>query len=290
MSGLRQIPRRSLYRRSGRCHLRRNGWEEVIPIVTGERRLHRREAVWTLSILLLGCRQGSSAQNRPLRIAAASDVEPVFSALAEHYRQTTGREVVLSFSASGVLAKQIEHGAPFDLYVSASDEHIARLRKKGRLVPSTIRPYGRGQLALWKTGDGPLPNSLRQLAEHPNLRIAIANPEHAPYGAAAVAALRSAGVYEQFSRRLVIAENVRQAQMFTESGNTDLSIIARSLAGRSGRFVEIPLNLHPPIVQTLAAVSGGNEAQAREFADLLDTSLGRQLLRDSGFLPPPSGL
>ncbi len=258
--------------------------------MTAERGLHRREALWTLGLALIGCRQGGESQNRPLRVAAASDVEPVFSALADHYRQKTGREVVLSFAASGVLAKQIEHGAPFDVYVSASEEHVARLRKKSRLVPSTIRPYARGQLALWTMGDGPLPGSLRELGEHPNLRIAIANPEHAPYGAAAVAALRSVGVYDKLLRRLVFAENVRQAQIFTESGNTDVSIIARSLAGRAGRFIEVPLGLHPPIVQMLAVVAGGNEAQAKDFVDLLETPIGRQLLRDSGFLPPADGL
>jgi len=239
-----------------------------------------------LGLVLCHCRKQSATTIQPLRVAAASDVEPVFGALCESYKQKTGRDVVLSFASSGALAKQIEHGAPFDLFVSASEEHIARLRKKGRLVPSTIRSYARGQLALWTAGDGQLPGSLAELVAAPNLRIAVANPEHAPYGSAAVSALRSLGLYEKVRARLVFAENVRQAQLFTESGNTDVSIIARSLAGRSGRFVEVPLVLHPPINQTLAVIKGGDETHAAELAELLDTPQGRRLLRDSGFLPP----
>lgn len=285
--GRRQILGRSLYRLRGRCHLRADVEKGNIPTVTSLCHPSRRDALCALlGLLTLGCRRQAGAENTPLRVAAASDVEPVFSALADLYRQKSGREVVLSFAASGALAKQIEHGAPFDLFVSASQEHIERLRKKGRLLPATIRPYARGQLALWTAGDGPLPGSLSALVTQSSLRIAIANPEHAPYGAAAVAALRTLGIYDKAGRRLVFAENVRQAQLFTESGNTDVSIIARSLAGRSGRFVEVPLHLHPPIIQTLAVIAGGDEKHAQEFAELLDTPDGRRLLRDSGFLPP----
>jgi molybdate transport system substrate-binding protein len=248
----------------------------------------RRHALLALaSLLTLACQKHSqSPTERPLRIAAAADVEPVFTSLAEQYRKKFGREVVLSFAASGALAKQIEHGAPFDLFVSASEAQIERLRSKGRLRPDSIRRYARGQLTIWTAGDGPLPQSLAELASRTSLRIALAHPEHAPYGQAAVAALRQAGVYDAVSRRLVFAENVRQAQQFAESGNTDVAIIARSLAGRSGRFVEIPLSLHPPIVQSLAVVADGDERAASDFTALLFDPPGRLLLRDSGFLPP----
>jgi molybdate transport system substrate-binding protein len=250
--------------------------------------MNRRHALLSLaSLLSLACQTRSkSPTERPLRIAAAADVEPVFTSLAEEYRKKFGREVVLSFAASGALAKQIEHGAPFDLFVSASEAHIERLRSKGRLRPDSIRRYARGQLTIWTAGDGPLPQSLTELASRTSLRIALANPEHAPYGQAAVAALRQAGVYDAVSRRLVFAENVRQAQQFAESGNTDVAIIARSLAGRSGRFVEIPLSLHPPIVQSLAVISEGDERAATDFTAMLFDPPGRLLLRDSGFLPP----
>ena len=249
--------------------------------------MNRRSALfsicWTVSV---ACSKSTQTPGvRPLRVAAAADVEPVFAVLAERFRQKFGREVVLSFAASGVLTKQLEHGAPFDLFASASSEHIERLRKKGRLRPQSIREYARGQLSIWTAGDGPLPQSLAELALTPNLRIAVANPEHAPYGQAAVSALRKVGVFEGLSRRLIYAENVRQAQQFAESGNADLAIIARSLAGRSGRFVEVPLNLHPPIVQSLAVIADGEEGPAADFAELLFSAEGRRLLRDSGFLP-----
>ncbi len=252
-----------------------------------EATLSRRSMLLALgeALLCFGCAKRSQSA-RPLRVAAAADVEPVFSALTEPFRQKTGREVVLSFAASGVLSRQLEHGAPFDLFVSASREHIDRLHKKGRLVPGSIREYARGQLAIWTAGDGPLPQSLTELGSSHGLRIAVANPEHAPYGQAAVAALRTLGVFDALKRRLIYAENVRQAQQFAESGNADVAIIARSLAGRSGRFVEVPIGLHPAIVQTLAVVIGGDELAASEFADQLFASDGRRLLRESGFLPP----
>lgn len=249
--------------------------------------MNRRSALfsicWTVSFACSKSTQTPSV--RPLRVAAAADVEPVFAVLAERFRHKFGREVVLSFAASGVLTKQLEHGAPFDLFASASSEHIERLRQKGRLRPQSIRDYARGQLTIWTAGDGPLPLSLAALAQTPRLRIAVANPEHAPYGQAAVTALRKVGVYEGLSRQLIYAENVRQAQQFAESGNADLAIIARSLAGRSGRFVEVPLTLHPPIVQSLAVIAGGEEGPAADFAELLFSTEGRRLLRDSGFLP-----
>lgn len=250
--------------------------------------MNRRQALlslcWTVSFACTKSTQSANA--RPLRVAAAADVEPVFSVLAERFRQKYGREVVLSFAASGVLAKQIEHGAPFDLFASASSEHIARLHKKGRLRPDSARDFARGQLTIWTAGNGPLPQSLAELAVTPKLRIAIANPEHAPYGQAAVAALRKAGVFEGLSRRLIYAENVRQAQQFAESGNADVALIARSLAGSSGRFVEVPLTLHPPIVQSIAVIAGGEEGPALDFAELLFSTDGRRLLRDSGFQAP----
>lgn len=248
----------------------------------------RRHAVLALCWTVFGscAKKPQNPTERPLRIAAAADVEPVFSALATLYRKQHGREVVISFAASGSLAKQIEHGAPFDLFASASGDHIERLAKKGRVRTESIRSYARGRLTIWTAGSGKLPQSLAELATLPNIRVAVANPEHAPYGQAAVAALQRAGVYDGLARRLVFAENVRQAQQFAESGNTELAIIARSLAGRSGRFVEIPLSLHPPIVQSLAVITGGDEARASEFAELLFSPDGRRLLRDSGFLPP----
>lgn len=270
-----------LRRGSELAMLRRSAMTEAKP--------SRRSVLLALhaAMLTVGCAKKSPVV-RALRVAAAADVEPVFSALAESFRQKYGREVVLSFAASGALAKQIEHGAPFDLFASASQAHIDRLHKKGRLVPGSIREYARGQLAIWTTEDRPLPQSLQELSQSPSLRVSIANPEHAPYGQAAEAALRTLGVFDALKRRLIYAENVRQAQQFAESGNADVAIIARSLAGRLGRFVEVPISLHPPIVQTLAVLSGGDEAAASAFAGELFQREGRRLLRDSGFLPPAS--
>lgn len=258
---------------------------EMVRVFSKNLGMNRRCALATLLSIGAACSRKDNAQSRPLRVAAASDLEPVFALLAEPYRQKKQHAVVFSFAASGVLASQIEHGAPFDLFVSASQTHIDALRKKKRLVPSSIRVYAQGQLALWAQLAHPIP-SLEDLASDARLRIALANPEHAPYGAAAVAALRSLGIYERVKPRLVFAENVRQAQLFTESGNTHVSIIARSLAGGSGHFLEIPRTLHPPILQSLGIVAGQDETRAQAFVDLLESQEGQQHLREAGFLSP----
>lgn len=243
---------------------------------------------------------------RPLRVAAAADVEPAFAALAARYEQKTGRQIVFTFAGSGPLAQQIEAGAPYDLYAAANEVLVEKLVKSGRIVKDSARPYARGRLALWvpvpapasgETAAGSDSLTLAGLASPRFRRVALANPEHAPYGQAAVAALRSVGVYEELQARLVYAENVRQAQQYAATGNADAVIGAYSLlrGERRGVVVEVPAALHPPLVQRLGVVAGPGSAQAgadadergaRELADFILGSEGQRILEASGFLPP----
>jgi molybdate transport system substrate-binding protein len=249
----------------------------------------------------LGCRDRQAkapAGARDLRVAAAADLEPAFRALGSRYRDLHGRQVVFSFAGSQALAQQIRHGAPFDLYAAASVTHIEALQEEGRLVPGSLLRYARGTLVLWA---GPasdpqrapsqpgrsLPATVAALVEPQYRRIALANPEHAPYGLAAVQALRTAGVYDALSSRLVFGENVRQAQQFVATGNAEVVMGAQALAIASGGdYTVVPQALYTPLVQALGIVRGGDEAAAAQFAALLQSAQGQAILARFGFAPP----
>ncbi len=225
-------------------------------------------------------------------MAAAADLETTLTELGPLYRRDTGREVVFSFGSSGLLARQIAQGAPYDLFCAASADYVDGLVKQGRIDPGSRTPYARGRLCLLSRQGGPSLAGLEDLTRKDVERIAIANPEHAPYGRAAVAALRSAGIYDQVKDRLVFGENVRQAMQYAESGNVEAALVACSLvprgatllaARRLGPAVELPEALHGPILQVLGVVRGGDEGGARHFVALLLSPAGRDMLRRHGF-------
>jgi molybdate transport system substrate-binding protein len=234
---------------------------------------------------LVACRGGQKPQSRALRGAAAADLEPAFSEVAAQFLARFGRPIVWSFASSGGLAQQIEHGAPFDLYASASGELVTRLVQHSRLVPGSQRSFARGRLALWARAGVVPPTGLQELARPGLGRIALANPEHAPYGQAAMAALRASGMYPQVRARLVFAENVRQALQYAETGNADIAMTALTLAQRQGAYTVVPAAAHPPIIQALGVVRGGDEAGATELANFICGEPGQAILRRHGFEP-----
>jgi molybdate transport system substrate-binding protein len=245
----------------------------------------RRQLLGGALLGLAACRGASG--RRALRGAAAADLEPAFTEVAEQFFRHTGRHVVWSFASSGQLAQQLEHGAPFDLYASANGALVERLGQRGRLVAQSRRDFARGRLALWARPGVVPPTGLTDLVRPGLGRIALANPEHAPYGQAAVAALRAAGIYEAVRPRLVFAENVRQALQFAQTGNTDIAITALTLAQRQGAYTVVPATAHPPLIQALGVIRGGDEVGATQLADFLCGAAGQAILRRHGFEPVP---
>jgi molybdate transport system substrate-binding protein len=240
-----------------------------------------------------GAGQGESQPGalRPLRVAAAADLEPAFTEIGRRFsaQSPRSRKVVFSFASSAALAQQVRQGAPFDLFAAANAVLVDELARTGQIVRGTNRPYARGRLVLFSknaAGVAPLPESISALCDPRYTRIAIANPEHAPYGQAAMQALRAAGVQSELRKRLVFAENVRQAHQYVETGNADVAIGALSLAiaaGQAGRYVIVPESLYAPLVQVLGVVSGGDEAGAARFADLVLDQEGQATLARHGF-------
>jgi molybdate transport system substrate-binding protein len=241
-------------------------------------------------LVLQGCASSTSNQPQPeLIVAAAADLSSAFSEIAKSFEAETGAHIRLSFGSSGNLAKQIELGAPFDVFASANIEFVDRLAARDLIAPNTRRIYGEGRICIWQRKDNPIHiETLADLARQDVRRIAIANPEHAPYGAAAIEALRGAGVYDQVKSKLVFAENVAQARQYVESGDTDAGIIARSISDHpNGRWTLIDSSLHRPIKQAICITRlTKNEELARRFLDFVTGPQGRSVLKQYGFTLP----
>jgi molybdate transport system substrate-binding protein len=216
-----------------------------------------------------------------LVISAAADLAPLrteLTALAARHNL----RVQFTFGSSGLLARQIQQGAPYDVYLSANESFVSNLASQGRLVSGTGRVYAYGRLALWSKI--PLKGLERLLS--PEIRhVAIANPQHAPYGAAARQALERQGLWERIQPKLVYGENVRQALQFAESGNAEAAIVAWSLVIHRGGVL-LPAAWHDPLRQAGAVVSGSRaQPQAIRFLDLFSSPEGIAVLRRYGFEP-----
>jgi molybdate transport system substrate-binding protein len=173
-----------------------------------------------------------------------------------------------------------------DVFAAASVDFIDELEQKGLIVPDTKVVYARGRITLWTRKDSQLKvEKISDLASDDVKRIAIANPDHAPYGTAAREALQSAGIWDAVKGKLVYGDNIRQTLQFAETGNVDVAIVALSLSKQSdGRWTLIPAELHKPINQALAVIKGTKDEQtARAFAGFIAGPDGQSILAKYGF-------
>jgi len=224
-----------------------------------------------------------------LTVSAAADLTPAFEELAKLFVDESGIKVTFNFGSTGQLTQQIEQGAPVDLLAAANVSFVDELERQNLILSDTRALYARGRITLWTRNDSPLKlEHLDDLAQPEVRRIAIANPEHAPYGEAARQALQSAGIWDRVSSRLVFGENISQALQYAETGNVDAAIVALSLSVNSkGRWVLISDQLHQPLNQALAVIrSTRHEAEARRFASFINSPRGRTIMRKYGFILP----
>lgn len=231
----------------------------------------------------------SFAADRKLTIAGASDLSLAFKEIAREFEKYTGFKVVLSLGSTGMLARQIEQGAPFDAFFAANRKFVEELEKGGHILPGTVELYAEGRIVIAvNSASGLKITRLEDLKKNNITRIAIANPEHAPYGLSAMEALKSVGLWDELRPKLVYGENIRQALQFVESGNAGAGIIARSIADAPGiDYVEVPSSLHKPISQAAGVVSSSNEKDgARAFIKFVNGPKGSSIMKKYGFLPP----
>jgi molybdate transport system substrate-binding protein len=164
-----------------------------------------------------GCRR--SVSPAPLTVAAASDLTAAFEELGRDFESATKTKVVFVFGSTGMLTRQIENGAPFDLFAAANVSYIDELDQKGLIIPDSKAVYARGRITLWTTNESTLRlQGIEDLARPEVQRIAIANPDHAPYGLAAKQALQSAGVWDRVQPKLVYGDNIRQTLQYAQTG------------------------------------------------------------------------
>ena len=244
---------------------------------------------FTLVLLIasLGCGGANSedAGRARLRIAAASDLRNAFPKLAERFEQKTGIKVTPTFGASGQLAAQITQGAPFDLFLAANQAFVDDLATKGLIEPDSVRPYARGSLVLAVYRDfADRVRSLEDLTKPIVKKIALANPDTAPYGKAGKQALERAGLLKQLEPKIVLAESVGQALIYAQKGDAEAALIGRAIASASEiRVVEINADLYSPIIQALGIVSSSKRtAEARTFAEFVLGEDGQRILAEYG--------
>lgn len=223
-----------------------------------------------------------------LRIAAASDLQAALPRLAEGFRAKSGIAITPTFLSSGLLAQQIKQGAPYDVFLSADEAFVRGLARGGSIRPESVRNYGQGSLVLAvyrEAGNGV--GSLADLARPEVKKIALANPETAPYGKAGKQALERAGLWEKLQPKIVIAESVRQALLYAQKGDAEAALVGRAIAKiPEVRTVEIEASLYDPIVQALGIVADSSrQADAGAFVAFVLGGEGQAILKEFGFKP-----
>ena len=243
------------------------------------------------SILLPLC---CTAQPHPsarseVTVAAAANLIDVFQQIGPEFEAESGIHPVFSFASTAQLTQQIENSAPFDVFAAADSEHVAQLDQKHLLLPGSRAVYATGVLALWIP-----PGSKARLSRPQELTsadvkvIAIAKPELAPYGQAAVDTLQHLKIWDHVKSKVVYAENINMAKQYGVSGNADAVLTAYSLVLKeSGKVIRVDENLHQPISQELGIVANSAHADdARKFVNFLVNGKGRDILANFGYQVP----
>jgi molybdate transport system substrate-binding protein len=225
-----------------------------------------------------------------LTVAAASSLSFPLKEAAADFEKRSGARLRVSFGSTGTLTSQIRNGAPFDLFLSADTSRVEELEKAGHVVPGSVRVYALGRLVLVvNNASGIEATGLKNVLMDPGIkRVAIANPDHAPYGAAAVEALKAASLWEGVRPKLVYGENIRQTLRFVQTGNAQAGIVSLSIADVPGvSYLQIDAFLHSPIEQAAGVVAASRAKElAKRFLEYLTGPEGAAIMQKYGFVQP----
>ncbi len=252
--------------------------------------MNARKPIWVLLVAFI-CQLCAGQE---ITVAAAADLQSAMQELAARFEKQTGKTVKVIYGSSGNFFQQIRNGAPFDMFFSANLDYPKKLEASGLTEPGSYYPYARGKIVIWvPTGSKiDLSSGVQALLNPSVKKIAIANPQHAPYGQAAVAALQKQNVYDRLKDKFVLGENVSQTASFVVSGAADAGIVALSLAlspnmKDKGRYVAVPDSDYPPIEQACVILGQSkNKETAKQFLSFLKTPAAGELLRSYGFEVP----
>ena len=244
----------------------------------------------TAVVLVTSAACGGGSSGRPeVTVAGAADLQFAFQDIGALFEEQCGCKVTFMFGSSGNLAVQIENGLPADVFASANIAYVDGLREKGLILDDTQQLYAVGRIVLAVNKDsGVQAETLSDLLKPEVKRVAIANPDHAPYGVAAMQALQSEGIWEDLEPRLVYGENVRQALQYIQTGDAQAGIVALSVAAVPEiSYTLIDDSLHQPLRQSLAVLRRTSQEQlARDFIAFVNGSQGRPIMKKYGFLLP----
>ena len=238
-----------------------------------------------------GTGAGTGRKGEPLRVAAAADLAVAFGEVGAEFEKSSGKKVEFSFGSTGLLAKQIAEGAPYDVLAAANMTYVDDVVRANACDGSTKRLYARGRIVLWASDRATLPATLEGLRDPKYTKVALANPEHAPYGLAAQQAMAKSGIWADLRPRAVYGENVQATMMFAQSGNAEIAIVALSLAvNAGGGYLPIDAELHAPLDQAMVVckggAGGGKPNEARAFIEFVTSEPGHAIMRKYGFLLP----
>ncbi len=248
----------------------------------------------TIKLLFVLCSLlvAATAHAEKITVAAAADLKFAMDEIVVSFNKNySGNEVQVVYGSSGKFHTQIQQAAPYDLFFSADIAFARELVKRG-LAASEVKPYAIGRIVLWSSEMDASKMTLANLADPKIIKIAIANPKHAPYGKRAEEALRSAGLWDKVQAKLVYGENISQTAQYVMSGNAQVGIIALSLVlnpelSRKGGYFLIPGNLHNPLEQGFIITRmGANKPLAKKFADFMDSKQARIIMTKYGFVLP----
>lgn len=249
--------------------------------------------VWSAVILawtLIACRQEQPRLS--ITIGAAANLAEVFPQIGREFEKQTGIHPVFSFASTAQLARQIENSAPFDVFAAADSQHVAELESKRLIAPASRSVYARGVLALWiPAGSNVQINRVEDLVRPDVHVIAIAKPDLAPYGQAAVETLERLRIWTKVQPKIVYAENISMAKQYGKSNNADAVFTAYSLVlHEGGKIIRVDESLHQPIDQELGIVANSShQVAARKFVDFLLNGAGKSILTSYGYEAPSSG-
>ena len=257
-----------------------------------------RKSLSTVTVFMVLAWTQTTARADEIVVVAASDLNFAIKEIVAEFEKQSPHKVKLTLGSSGNFHSQIKNGAPFDVYFSADIQYPAELEKAGLTEPGTLFTYAIGRIVVWLPVKSPIDvDKLQSKAFfHPSVKkIAIANPEHAPYGRAAVAAFQHYGVYSQLKDKFVLGENISQTAQFIDTGAADIGVIALAIAvaptvKARGKYWEIPLDAFPRMNQGAAILKAardkGNLAAARQFYDWIKSPSSQAILKRYGFFLP----
>jgi molybdate transport system substrate-binding protein len=252
-------------------------------------------SIVVLALLFAPCAELRAQQPQaPLRVAAAADLQFALKDIAQQFEHQTNRKVDVTFGSSGNFFAQIQNGAPFDVFFSADMNYPKQLQQANRTEPGSLLKYALGRIVIWMPANSKidlLAQKWNALLDPSIQKIAIANPEHAPYGRAAVDALKHGGLYDKVQSKLVYGENISQAAQFVQSGNAQAGIIALSLAVspamKSGQRWGVPVAQYTPIEQAAVILKSARDKDtARAFLTFVGSDDGQRILSSYGFALP----